>query len=67
MQDNCGWTHRIFTKHGQRSAFLELPLRVKLEDETFLQDGLLLNREHNEREIAQEDEVLEVSFIETQV
>ena len=60
-------SHGIGAKIRQRSRLFEPPLGIKLNDESFLENRFLFNREDSKCVITQIDEVLEVCFREAKL
>lgn len=64
---NDCWTHGFRAKWRQRSRFFEPPLRVKLKNESLLEDSFLIYREDSESVFAQVNKVLEVNLREAKL
>ena len=67
VEQACSGTHRVLSKLRQRLRFQEIPLVVKLDQESFLENGFLLEREGSVGAWLNSHEVLEVNFAESKL
>ena len=67
MEETSGRTHRILTELRQGRGFLKLPLVVKADQESFLKNGLLLEREGGKGAFTNAHEILEVNLAESKL